>query len=83
MGLIKFVNEVTPKRPSTEVDVLLEEYPDVFEGLRCLEGTAKLQIDLSVTPVAVDLQYLFWEIQVPKVTIWHESSPGDISKKDA
>lgn len=45
LGVIKFVNAAV-------ANGMLEEFSDVFDGLGCLDGTVKLQIDPSVTLVA-------------------------------
>lgn len=52
LGLIKFVNEVKTTIPDLDVKAILKKYPDVSDGLGCLEGTVKLQIDPRVAPVA-------------------------------
>ena len=39
LNLIKFVNKVSPSVKETAVEALTQNYPDVFKGLGCLEGT--------------------------------------------
>ena len=42
---------VNSKRSQVFQDTVLREYPDVFEGLGCLAGDYRIQIDASVRPV--------------------------------
>ena len=34
-----------------DVNEILQKYEDVFDGIRCLEGTYQIKIDLTVSPV--------------------------------
>ena len=55
LGVIKFVNEVKPPSlltKSNEAESVILNYPDDFDGLGCLDGEVKLEIDKDVCPVA-------------------------------
>lgn len=41
---------VTRKRPEVLQDIVLRDYSDVFEGLGCLAGSYRIQVDPSVKP---------------------------------
>jgi hypothetical protein len=44
LGVVNRINEITPKE-------ILDEFPDVFQGLGCLEGEHEISLDESVKPV--------------------------------
>lgn len=50
LNLVKRVYVVS-SQPANDHDSLMEEYRDCFEGLGCLPGEHKIQVDESVTPV--------------------------------
>ena len=55
LGVIKFVNVVKPPSfltQSNEAESVILNYPDVFDGLGCLDGKVRLKIDKDVCPVA-------------------------------
>ena len=55
LGVIKFVNEAKPPSlltKSNEAESVILNYPDVFDGLGCLDGEVKLEIEKDVCPVA-------------------------------
>ena len=53
LGVIKICNEIKPQIDDIDgVESLVSNYPDVFEGLGCLAGDVRLEIDKSICPVA-------------------------------
>ena len=50
LNLVKRVFVVSSK-PANDHDSLMEEYSDCFEGLGCLPGEYKIQVDENVPPV--------------------------------
>lgn len=60
LGVVKFMKQVTAKSAESAVPVsvklnnlnsLISEYADVFQGLGCIEGKVHLEVDPSVSPV--------------------------------
>ena len=50
LNLVKRVFVVS-SQPANDHDSLMEEYRDCFEGLGCLPGEYKIQVDENVPPV--------------------------------